>query len=131
LSEEQRRRVIGYPHRSTYHNWVRTVRGHGVLILDVDVLTRISSVLGIHQALAILFKTAADGIAWLRGPHQAPVFGGRPPLALITGADKDGLLAVWRFLEAACTGLYMPPNEVDREFQPYTDAQIVGGIHGD
>src|ERR1700746_1533075 len=50
LTEEQRRLILGLPSRSTYQNWVRTVREHRDVILDVDALTRISTVLGIHQA---------------------------------------------------------------------------------
>jgi hypothetical protein len=125
LTEEQRRLVLGYPSRSTYHNWAKTVREHGKLTLDVDVLTRISAVLGIHQALGILFPTEPEGIAWLRGPHKATVFGGRPPLALITSGTQDSLLTVRRFLDGARGGLYMPPNDIDRGFRPYTDADIV------
>src|ERR1700742_3516951 len=51
LTEEQRRLVLGYPSRSTYHNWCRQAREHGSITLDADVLTRISAVLGIHQPL--------------------------------------------------------------------------------
>jgi hypothetical protein len=93
--------------------------------LNVDALTQISAVLGIHQALGILFKTEAEGIEWLRGPHKATVFGGQPPLSLIANGDKDSLLTVRRFLEAAQGGLYMAPNEIDANFEPYTDQQIV------
>ncbi len=124
LTEEQRRLVLGFPSRSTYHNWARTVREHGDLTLDVDVLTRISTVLGIHQALGILFDTESEGIAWLRGPHKATVFGGRPPLALVTSGTQDSLLTVRRFLDGARGGLYMAPNEVDIGFTPYTDADV-------
>ena len=51
LTEEQRLLVLGYPSRSTYHNWCKQAREHGAFTLDVDVLTRISAVFGIHQAL--------------------------------------------------------------------------------
>lgn len=125
LTEEQRRRILGLPSRSTYQNWVKTVRGHRDITLDLDVLTRISAVLGIHQALGVLFTTEADGIAWLREPHQATVFGGRPPLDLLTGGTQDALLTVRRFLDAARGGAYMPPNAIDAGFQPYTDADVV------
>jgi hypothetical protein len=125
LNEEQRRLILGYPPRSTYHSWVRAVREHRDITLDIDVLTRISAVLGIHQALGILHGSEAEGIAWLRGPHGATVFGGRPPLELITSGSQDALLTVRRFLDAARGGLYMEPNEVDRGFTPYTDADIV------
>lgn len=131
LTEGQRRLVLGYPSRSTYHNWVRAAREHRDLILDVDVLTRVSAVLGIHQALGSLFTTEVDGIAWLRGPHEATVFGGGPPLALVISGTQDGLLTVRRFLDGTRGGLYMQPNEIDQDFRPYTNADIDLEGHGD
>ena len=125
LTEEQRLLVLGYPSRSTYHNWCKQARQHGAFTLDVDVLTRISAVLGIHQALGILFPTERLGAEWLRAPHDAVVFGGRPPLVLVTSGSQDGLLTVRRFLDGARGGLYMQPNAIDDAFTPYDDAEIV------
>jgi hypothetical protein len=125
LTEEQRRLVLGYPSRSTYHNWAKLAREHGEFTLDVDALTRISAVFGIHQALGVLFGAEAAGVAWLRGPHDAPVFGGQPPLALVTAGSLDSLMAVRRFLDAARGGLYMPANSLDAAFVPYEESEIV------
>jgi hypothetical protein len=125
LTEEQRRLVLGLPSRSTYHSWVKSVREHRDIILDVDVLTRISAVLGIHQALGILHDDEREAVAWLRGAHRAAIFGGHPPLDLVVSGTQDGLLSVRRFLDAARGGLYMEPNELDRAFMPYTDADVV------
>lgn len=125
LSEEERRLVLGYPSRSTYHNWAKLAREHGSFVLDADVLTRISAVFGIHQALGVLFANEAEGVAWLRGPHQATVFGGRPPLALVTSGTQDGLMIVRRFLDAARGGLYMAPNAVDAAFVPYGEDELI------
>jgi len=125
LTDEERRLVLGLPSRSTFYNWVKAVREHRDIVLDVDVLTRISAVLGIHQALGILHADEREGVAWLRGPHRAAVFGGAPPLALIVSGTQDGLMLVRRFLDAARGGLYMEPNEIDRAFRPYTDAEVV------
>jgi hypothetical protein len=125
LSEGQRLLVLGLPPRSTFYNWAKAVRQHRDVTLDVDVLMRISAVLGIHQALGVLHATEAAGVAWLRTPHQATVFGGRAPLEFITSGTQDGLMIVRRFLDAARGGLYMEPNELDRDFRPYTDADIV------
>jgi hypothetical protein len=125
LTEEQRLLVLGYPSRSTYHNWCKQAREHGAFTLDLDVLTRISAVFGIHQGLAILFPTEQDGVEWLRTPHNALVFGGRPPLDLVTSGSQDGLLSVRRFLDGARGGLYMQPNSIDEAFTPYDDAEIV------
>jgi Protein of unknown function (DUF2384) len=125
LTEEQRRLALGYPSRSTYHSWCKQAREHGAFTLDVDVLTRISAVLGIHQGLGILFPTEQLGVQWLRTPHSAVVFGGRPPLDLVTSGSQDGLLSVRRFLDGARGGLYMQPNTIDEAFTPYDDTEIV------
>lgn len=127
LNEEERRLALGYPSRSTYHNWAKLAREHRDVTLDVDTLTRLSAVLGIHQALGVLFATEGEGVAWLRGPHRAAVFGGKPPLALVTGGSFDALLTVRRFLDAARGGLYMEPNEIDAGFMPYDETDIVIG----
>lgn len=125
LNEEQRRLALGLPSRSTFHNWVKEVREHRDVTLDVDVLTRISVILGIHQALGVLHPTEPEAITWLRMPHHAAVFGGQAPLNLIVSGTQDGMLTVRRFLDAARGGIYMEPNELDRAFRPYTDADIV------
>lgn len=125
LNEEQRRLILGYPARSTYHHWVKQARLREGLTLDGDVLTRISAMLGIHQALGVLFANQGDAVDWLRGPHSAPVFGGQPPLALVTNGAQDGLLLVRRFLDAARGGLYMAPNGIDTGFAPLGDSDIV------
>lgn len=125
LTEEQRRLVLGLPSRSTYHNWAKTVREHGEITLGVDTLQRISAILGIHQALGVLFGNEREGVTWLRAPHAATVFGGASPLHLVTGGTQDGLLTVRRFLDAARGGLYMEPNELDAGFVRYGDADVV------
>lgn len=125
LNEEQRRLILGYPSRSTYHSWSKQAREHGAFTLDVDVLTRISVIFGIHQALGVLFDDEREGVEWLRQPHGAPVFGGHAPLDLVVSGTQDGLMTVRRFLDAARGGLYMPPNAADAAFVPYEDSEIV------
>jgi Protein of unknown function (DUF2384). len=125
LNEEQRRLMLGYPSRSTYHSWCKQAREHGSITLDVDVLTRISAVLGIHQALAVLFAEERDGVAWLRQPHEARQFGGKPPIMLAANGTQDGLMTVRRFLDAARGGLYMPPTSGEADFAPYEDSEII------
>ncbi|SFV37128.1 Protein of unknown function [Devosia crocina] len=125
LSEEQRRLVLGYPSRSTYHNWMRQAREQKDVTLDVDALMRLSGVLGIHQALGVLHAETAAQLAWLRGPHGAPLFGGQAPLALVTAGSLDGIMLVRRFLDAARGGLYMAPNGLDVTFPPTRAQDIV------
>jgi hypothetical protein len=125
LTEAERLLVLGLPPRSTYYGWLKSARAHHELTLPLDTLLRISAVLGIHKALRILFETEPEGVEWLRGPHDGLVFGGKPPLALVTGGTQDGLLIVRRFLDAARGGLYMEPNATDNAFEPYTEADII------
>ncbi|MDI6024826.1 MbcA/ParS/Xre antitoxin family protein [Corticibacterium sp. UT-5YL-CI-8] len=125
LDEQQRLLILGLPSRSTYYNWVKAVREHRDVTLDVDVLLRISAVFGIHQALGVLHPTEAAAVSWLKTRHDATVFGGQPPLRLITSGTQDGLMSVRRFLDAARGGLYMPPNEADDGFTPYTDTDLI------
>ncbi len=126
LTEQQRLLILGMPSRSSYYGWVKTAQGQGQgqITLPADTLTRISAVLGIHKALMILFATPSEGVAWLRMPHAAPLFGGQPPLALAACGSQDGLMAVRRFLDAARGGLFMPPNAADSG-PPIADEDIV------
>jgi hypothetical protein len=124
LTEEQRLLVLGYPSRSTSYNCCKRAREHGAFTLDVDTLTRISAVFGIHQALGILFPQERLSVDWLRSPRNEVIFGGHPPLDLITIGSQDGLLSVRRFLDGARGGLYMQPNTIDEAFTPYDDTEI-------
>ncbi len=125
LTEDQRRLVLGFHARSTCHNWAKSARDHRDILLDVDVLTRISAVLAIHQALGVLHNSEREAVAWLRGTHRAAIFGGRPPVDLMASGTQDGVLSVRRLLDAARGGLYMPPNERDCAFMPCREADVV------
>ena len=81
--------------------------------------------LGIHKNLRILFARPEDEIAWLTNPNDAPVFGGQPPLNLVTSGTQDGLMLVRRYLDAWRGGVFAAPNAADRNFTPYSDEDIV------
>lgn len=125
LTEQQRILILGYPSPSTYRNWCKRAREHGAFTLNVDVLTRISAIFGIHQGLGVLFPREQLGVQWLRNPHNAVIFGGRPPLDLVTSGSQDGLLLVRRFIDRARGGFYMHPNTIDEAFAPNDEAEIV------
>ena len=131
LTDEERLLVLGMPSRTTYSRWAKSVREHRDITLDIDRLTRISIVLGIHQALGILYEKERDALEWLKTPHAAPLFGGHPPVALITSGTQDGLLSVRRFLDAASGSRYMQPNEIDQAFQPYQDVNLILAINSE
>lgn len=125
LTEEQRRLILGYPARSTYHGWVKKARERRGITVNLDVLMRISAVLGIYKGLRILFADEDKGVEWLQRPHKARVFGGAPPIELVTSGTQDALMTVRRFVDAACDGLYMAPSSDERDTPPYDDSEII------
>lgn len=120
LNEQQRLLVLGYPYRSRYIRWCKQVQQQKQLTLSIDVLTRISAALGIYQGLRVLHADESHAVEWLRTPHKAIVFGGLPPLDLVTCGTQDGLLTVRRFLDSACEGRYMPLGRLDVELSVMT-----------
>jgi hypothetical protein len=125
LSESQRLSVLGFPGRSTYHQWLTKARAGKSVLLPVDTLLRISAVLGIHKDLRILFAREEDERAWLTRPHDATLFGGTPPLTLVVNGTQDGLMLVRRYLDAWRGGVFAAPNTADRDFKPLRDEDIV------
>ena len=124
LGAAERLEILGRPARSTYYGWRAKARRRESLTLPVAVLLRISAVLAIHRALCRLFG-AAEAAAWLREPHDAPVFGGRPPLALITGGTQESPLIVLRYLNALCQSVCPAPAPAELDFPLYGDDDIV------
>lgn len=124
LTEVQCLLVVGYPTRRTYHNWRKRAGEHRAFTLNVDTLTRISAVLGIHQRLGILFSAERAGIKWLRTPNSVIIFGASPPLDLVTCGTLDGLLTVCQFLDGVL-GDHLRTSGPDWVFMPYEDAEIV------
>jgi hypothetical protein len=125
LSESQRLSMLGFPGRSTYHYWLAKARNRKEVLLPVDTLLRLSAVLGIHKDLRILFARPEDEAAWLKNPHDAPVFGGQPPLNLVTNGTQDGLMLVRRYLDAWRGGVFAAPNAADSNSMPYSDDDLV------
>ncbi|NYZ16042.1 DUF2384 domain-containing protein [Azospirillum sp. RWY-5-1] len=125
LGEGERLLLLGLPGRSTYFGWVAKARAGQDLTLPVDTLLRISGVLGVHKALRILFADDPEGVAWLRDPHDAPTFGGQPPLALLTNGTPDGIMLVRRYLDALRGGVFAAPGSAVDAADAYGDDDIV------
>ena len=125
LSETERIRILGFPARSTYFNWMARLDRSRTLILGVDTLLRVSAVLGICKALIILFPRPADRLAWLRNPNAGPLFGGQRPIDVLSSGTQDALMLVRRHLDAWRGGVFAPPNAADSAFEPFTDDDLV------
>lgn len=124
LSEAQRIAALGHPGRSTYHAWIKKAVDHKPISLPFDTLVRISAVLGIYKALAILFLDQDQAVKWLSSPHQGTIFAGSSPLDLIVGGGQDGMMNVRRYLDA-WRGGQMGHGAPEGSFEPVTEDDVV------
>lgn len=126
LTEKDRLSILGQPSRSAYYGWVKKAQDGADLTLGVDVLLRISAILGIHKALTILFHDPDQAMIWLRGPHKAVPFSGQAPIALATSGTQDGLLSLRRYLDAWRGGSAAHPDAT-AGIEPLTRESLVFG----
>lgn len=97
LNNEQQRVLLGSPAESTFFKWKKNKDGR----LSVDTLDRVSYVMGIHKALRIFFGDVKAVERWIHAPNDAPLFGGRSALEVMTGAGHlEDLAMVRRYLDA-------------------------------
>lgn len=96
LRVAEQRKLLGDPPESTFYKWKRERDG----ALSRDTLERISYVLGIFKALAILFPQAERADAWLRKPNAAVAFGGKSALERMLSGNVADLFVVRQYLDA-------------------------------
>lgn len=122
LTEVQQ--LLGMPAAEEFQSWCDLAKSHNPLTLTTDILLRISAVLGIYQSLRIICGSEEEGRQWLQGPSRGNLFNGRSPLELMLSGFEPGLMDVRGYLLAQEQGAGTAPNEVDRNFRPYTDADL-------
>lgn len=113
LSEKEKLVMLGAPGRSTYHSWVSKASKQQSIILPLDVLLRISAVLGIHKAIRIIFHSTEDGIKWLSSSNIGIAFGGQSPKEIMLSGTQDGLMQIRRYLDAWRGGGFSSPGVDD------------------
>jgi hypothetical protein len=94
VKNEEARVLLGRPGRSTFYAWKRGDSG----VVPHDTVCRISYVLGIYQALQILFKAPEQADGWVRRPNA--FFAGSSALSRMLGGDVTDLAAVRNYLDA-------------------------------
>lgn len=92
----EQRKLLGDPPESTFYKWKREQDGS----LGRDTLERVSYLLGIWQALQILFPDPAQADAWLHKPNDAPLFGGHSALGRMLSGNVADLYVVRQYLDA-------------------------------
>ncbi|KFN45476.1 hypothetical protein N790_02380 [Arenimonas malthae CC-JY-1] len=69
-------------------------------MLTEDVLERISYVLGIYQALHVLFVVPAQADEWIKRANAAALFAGGSALDRMLGGQMSDLSAVRQYLDS-------------------------------
>jgi hypothetical protein len=78
----------------TYQRWKAGQYGRA----GVDIVTRMSNLIGIHKALRLLFTDPARGYGWVRASNST--FGGKSALAIMFGGQITDIMRVRRYLDA-------------------------------
>ena len=100
IRDEDARALLGGVSNGPYYNWKKQPER----LLDADVLTRISYLIGIFKALNILYgEKLAD--EWVRLPNTNRIFGGRTPLDYMIRGGVPAMQIVRRLLDARRGGM--------------------------
>lgn len=87
--------LLGGVSKRTYARWKDGEIGR----LTIDQKSRLSILMGIHKALALLFTEKARVYEWVKKPNKA--FGGRSGLEIMLGGYLTDLFRVRHYLDAA------------------------------
>jgi hypothetical protein len=96
LTTDEQMKLLGLTNRSTLFNWRRDPN----VSLPKDTLERLSYILGIYKALAILLPNDKTADAWVRQSNEAPTFGGRSALDRMLSGQVADLFVVRQYLDA-------------------------------
>jgi hypothetical protein len=86
--------LLGDVSPRTFQRWKAGQFGRA----GVDLITRMSNLLGIHKALRLLFDDPNRGYRWIRAGNA--FFGGKSALTIMLGGQITDLMRVRRYLDA-------------------------------
>ena len=94
--------ILGMESRSTYYELLKRARGSKeVKGLSRDQLDRLSYILGIYEAIRVLFPHSEESRdTWVARANTAPMFAGRSPLDVMR-SSMIGLYQTFAHLAAA------------------------------
>jgi hypothetical protein len=93
LTDQQAADLLDLPVR-TYRRWKVGEAGR----IGRDGRARLSTLLGIHKSLRLIFAEPARGYGWVKAPNEA--FGGKSALAVMLGGELSDLNRVRAYLDA-------------------------------
>lgn len=97
LNLEEQMTLLGQPGRSTYFRWKKEPESAH---LSHDTLERISYILGIYKALAILLPEPKAADSWIKKPNAAALFQGQSALQRMLSGNVGDLYVVRQYLDA-------------------------------
>lgn len=97
LSVAQRLALLGGLAPATYFRWKKMPPRHA----PPDLEDRLGYVVAMYVALHAILGDAPAADEWPRRANAAPLFGGNPPLELLTRGRMSDLIATADYLEAA------------------------------
>ena len=94
--------LLGMESRSTYYELLKRARGSKeIKSLSKDQLDRLSYILGIYEAIRVLFPHSEETRdSWVSRANAAPMFAGRSPLEIMR-SSMIGLYQTFAHLAAA------------------------------
>jgi hypothetical protein len=95
ITDAEASALLGDLSPRTFQRWKTGQYGRA----GVDLVARMSNLLGIHKALRLLFNDAERGYRWVRAANAA--FGGKSALTVMLGGQITDLMRVRRYLDAA------------------------------
>jgi hypothetical protein len=96
ITADEGRVLLGGLARTTYYRWRKHPEQASI---HQDLLERLSYLLGIYKAIAILVPDERQQAAFLRRANSHPVCGGRTPLEVMLGGQVADLYRVRRWLD--------------------------------
>jgi hypothetical protein len=121
LTEAEQVRILRAPSAEQLRVWRNVSFTNDALILPIDLLMRISAVIGLFGDLQQITATVEEERRWLRGRNTTGPFRGRVPIEILRDGTLENMLDVRRYVLAIGLGGHgHVPNEVDRDFHPYT-----------
>jgi Protein of unknown function (DUF2384) len=102
LSARDAMALLGVDSRSTYYELLKRARdSKEVKGLSKDQLDRLSYLLGVHEAVRVLFPHSQESRdTWVSRPNTAALFGGGPPLEVMR-SSMIGLYQTFAHLATA------------------------------
>jgi hypothetical protein len=97
VTDDQAGHLLDLPPR-TFARW----KAGGIGRIGRDGKARLSNLMGIHEALRIVFRDPARGYAWIKAPNKALT--GRSALEVMLGGELTDLMRVRRYLDAERSG---------------------------